>query len=192
MDSGIEKKHGAAKDFALSKLIVINKEVPSAIKIKEEKLPEKITRIKGNALRKLSFLYESMEEIFSYVSKHTVCQSGCSHCCHGEIVVSDLEIEYLLKHTKAKKFKSQHNPASLDPCPFLVNDKCSIYHHRPYVCRKHVSVTDSADWCKPDLAFKYELPLLRLSGVDEAYAKINFNSGDDFKMSDIRSIFKPV
>lgn len=192
MESDIEKKHEAAKDFALSKIIVINREVPSAVKNKEENLLEKIIRIKGNSLRKLIFLYESMDEIFSYVSKHTVCERGCSHCCHGEIVVSDLEIEYLVKHTKAKKFKSHHNPASLDPCPFLVSDKCSIYQHRPYVCRKHVSVTNSADWCKPDLAFKYELPLLRLSGVDKAYAKINFKSWDDFKVSDIRSIFKPV
>lgn len=77
------------------------------------------------------------------IEDKTPCTKGCSHCCKSgmRIDISELEANYI-KH----KLGIANNTINFGekgyipqgPCPFLINDVCSIYEIRPYQCRKHV------------------------------------------------------
>lgn len=87
------------------------------------------------------------------------CDNGCSHCCkHFDVVALPVEVfeihAYVFRHFKADQLRetiqrvssyaarrkgiSEETRLSLrEPCPFLVNDSCSIYPVRPSVCRNY-------------------------------------------------------
>jgi len=88
------------------------------------------------------------------------CRAGCAHCCYFRVGVeahemaaighhihhhfSEEERAALRKRTAA--YREQMPPLTVDkllgraPCPFLVDDQCSIYEIRPFVCQRHHSV----------------------------------------------------
>ena len=167
------------------------KTVPESIKEREKTLFARISKSKGNPITKLKRLYSEMEVIYSYLSKFSICKSGCDSCCHQEIALSELEVEYILKNTKAKRKKVE---IALDtpnaPCPFLKNHKCSIYAYRPFLCRRHLSIADSSRWCEQDVCHDYEFPHINFSGVDESYGYIFTNNSKAQLHKDIRQVFK--
>ncbi len=76
------------------------------------------------------------------------CGAGCSACCFQEVPISPLEAialcygakEYLQGEEKIKvqaQLKEQNGNKDWNngQCPFLVEDKCSIYPLRPMACR---------------------------------------------------------
>ena len=94
------------------------------------------------------------------------CHSGCAHCCCQDVGVSAPEVFAIHEHLRATR-----SPAELDdvisriraaddrtrgmtsserlspdnPCPFLVDERCSIYDVRPLACRGTNSL--DADAC---------------------------------------------
>lgn len=48
------------------------------------------------------------------------------------------------------------------PCPFLLNQKCSIYPVRPFICRTHI-VEDSPDFCVKDPLRKSSEEAIKIS-----------------------------
>ena len=94
------------------------------------------------------------------------CHSGCAHCCYQAVGVSAPEVFAIHAHLRATR-----TPAELDaviarvrdaddrtrgltpterlsphnPCPFLVDERCSIYDVRPLACRGTNSL--DADAC---------------------------------------------
>ena len=94
-----------------------------------------------------------INEHFENQKEYIHCKEGCAHCCSsGEYPCTELEFEYLsigfsylpkeiqdkifdniekLKEEKAN-FKGNR---FLYTCPFLINNKCSVYNHRMIVCR---------------------------------------------------------
>ncbi len=94
------------------------------------------------------------------------CQKGCSACCHIEVEITSYEAEILAELVKKghvlnpdrwaeqsartngdpKWKKGSHDPSN--QCLFLSSHgECSIYFHRPVMCRRH-SVTSPAQLCK--------------------------------------------
>ena len=79
------------------------------------------------------------------------CKKGCSYCCHASIQCLSVEAltlaSYVDRHDdelKSRLLAYQAQTSGLSeserdrlrlPCPFLVNDSCSIYHARPERCR---------------------------------------------------------
>ena len=55
------------------------------------------------------------------------------------------------------------------PCPFLVDNACSVYDVRPLVCRSHFSFDATAHWCAPERSTTVQMKLLRFSGARRAY-----------------------
>ena len=73
-------------------------------------------------------------------------------------------------------------------CPFLRNDLCTIYEHRPLVCRNHASFYATAKWCMPEHSLRTDAPMVNFSGIDEAYFAVS-SGRDRMILADIRDFF---
>lgn len=106
------------------------------------------------------------EEILKAENILSSCQQGCSACCHMEVEVTSYETEILkdlvqaghkidfsrLSRQSQRNFQDplwQQGPRNLEnKCVFLNQEgSCSIYEHRPVMCRRH-SVTTPAKNCE--------------------------------------------
>ncbi len=106
------------------------------------------------------------EEIDSEKDIQISCRKGCSACCHMEVEVTSHEARILGKLVKdghvidRERLKRQSQRELQDPqwkqgsrnpdnpCVFLNGEgSCSIYDHRPVMCRRH-SVTTPAKNCE--------------------------------------------
>src|ERR1700688_632020 len=87
------------------------------------------------------------------------CRSGCSHCCKMALNITPLEAEAISKATgrplapvSEEQFKTLDEDAIRrlegSPCPFLVDDRCSVYEVRPFACRVHYSMDRDNLLCK--------------------------------------------
>jgi len=183
-DSEVAAQHARATyEEILSRL-------PPALRQKEEELFAWYLRHKGNPLTKLQALYSFMASLFGAIETHTPCRKGCSACCHYPVSVSELEIAFIEKTTgiRRKKGVAGGNPAHGTPCPFLRNGSCSIYAARPFVCRKHITLTKTAYWCDPARANLNAFPMLRFSEVERVFQAIRAEAGES-SVCDIREVF---
>jgi Fe-S-cluster containining protein len=170
-----------ALEVAKENLDKINREISPSIRTREESLYENLTNSNLGPLKRLEALYDEMDKIYSFIKRFSPCKKGCNHCCHYEIAVSEVEVEYIKRNIKVKgKIKPQRSKA----CPFLKNSVCSIYTYRPFLCRRHLSLADSEKWCEEEICNKYSFPLFNFSEVDRCYAEIVGVNG----LSSIRDI----
>lgn len=84
------------------------------------------------------------------------CRAGCAHCCHQSVGVTPPEVVAIyvyLRDThdddelaavaarvraaddRTRGLSSAERLSPDHPCPFLVDDRCSIYESRPIACR---------------------------------------------------------
>ena len=84
------------------------------------------------------------------------CRSGCAHCCHQAVGVTPPEVFAIHEHLRATRAPAElaavvrriraaddrtRGMTSAErlspdlPCPFLVDERCSIYEVRPLACR---------------------------------------------------------
>lgn len=96
---------------------------------------------------------KQINQHFEEQKEYICCKEGCSLCCqNGEYPCSGIEFEYLtigfsllpqetqdiiLKNIeKIKQQKAEFKGEDFRyQCPFLINDRCSVYEHRMVVCR---------------------------------------------------------
>jgi hypothetical protein len=129
----------------------------------------RFTQLMKEAMKQLSLprnfqwraerMLEITNELVSFVEPVTPCKKGCSHCCYQTIIISSWEAEQIAKKTNKKiaEFKGYNpetdsreeltNRYTGQPCTFLVNNECSIYEVRPFICRTHLSVADDFTPC---------------------------------------------
>lgn len=130
------------------------------------------------------------------------CRSGCNECCkhHGSPISYALEWQAIqswlearpeqlaglrlryqeLKQALAQRLAQGLNPLSLSaalfevPCPFIDNERCTIYPVRPMTCRAFgntllAAAPESAEeiyTCNPEKdRWEQELPMLKESGL---------------------------
>ncbi len=105
----------------------------------------------------LEVINSDLKKIFDYQKEYIFCKEGCSLCCtKGNYPVSDLEADYLMiaydqldqdkKQEIKNRVKNIKNSDNFESyvCPFLFDNKCSIYSHRPFVCRSFGILTEDA------------------------------------------------
>jgi len=83
--------------------------------------------------------------------RRLACSEGCGACCktHADIPVYPLELAGIYWYT-IEKMKGQVRTVLVEqlaghagkpPCPFLINNTCSIYPIRPVACRQFIVFT---------------------------------------------------
>lgn len=104
-----------------------------------------------NYITFLRVLSNRLDEHFENQKEYIHCKEGCSHCCkNGQYPCTELEFEFLkmgfynlpidqkkqivdniikLKQLQEKSEKFYYE------CPFLINDRCSVYNFRMIICR---------------------------------------------------------
>lgn len=89
-------------------------------------------------------------DVAAFTDRHRAainCRPGCGECCHQTFRVSQVE-GALLSEGLALLSQSQrrevvararaYRPDQGLPCPLLTDDqRCSMYQHRPRICRKY-------------------------------------------------------
>lgn len=125
------------------------------------RFPFKISEIRLN--QAVQDLYDKADLEVKSISKSILCKSGCSYCCHQEVMIQAaegpiiesniLKFDSKLKNEISQNFRkwfTVENRSMLPyktPCPLLIDSKCSIYPVRPLVCRLHV-IVDSVHLCE--------------------------------------------
>ena len=161
---------------------------PHDLLAREEQLAATFKALGGNPLVNLEGLYAFMNEVYQIVNKFTPCKKGCHYCCFYEISISELEIQFIEKHGIKRSMNvltaSPHGAA----CPFLDRNRCSIYKHRPFVCRQHIMLDDSPKWCHPRVCNDIRLAMFSFSEINKVYENLMTESGLQ-RRHDIREIF---
>lgn len=115
-----------------------------------------LSRQSAASRSKLPKLYVLMEEVGELRSPHVSCKAGCSACCRTiPVEISDLEARHIAAatgKTMANLPPGRHTQLKdvTTPCPFLVENQCSIYEHRPYNCRSLAAVDRDALSCSDE------------------------------------------
>jgi Fe-S-cluster containining protein len=118
------------------------------------------------------------------------CKEGCAWCCHFSVDVRPVEVARILDFVEREFTPAQRrnvraeieaNRIALDgldeiaraqrniKCPFLIENRCSIYSARPQTCRNY-HATDAAGCRK-----SFEEPLDR--DIDPDFAPLVYQSG---------------
>lgn len=86
---------------------------------------------------------------------YVACKPGCTHCCHIQVAITGVEAELLGNKIGVKparlnppRLRPQESFGYNTPCTFLDNGECSIYEHRPFVCRNHSSFELTDEPCR--------------------------------------------
>ena len=113
--------------------------------------------------------YDILDMITDKISRPiSTCKKGCSHCCTNSLIgISYIEYAYITEVVPKEKIRSdipqiqdsllwkihnnELNSDVLGDCPFLENNLCSIYTHRPIACRTFFS-TDDVSLCEKGLS----------------------------------------
>lgn len=94
-----------------------------------------------------------LNKYFEAQKDYIFCKEGCAGCCQvGEYPTSELELMYLVagyqgldKETQDIiaqnitdiKAKRADSGEKMYQCPFLINNRCSVYNNRTLICRTH-------------------------------------------------------
>lgn len=160
----------------------------------EGSLSTDIARENASARSKIRKIYRLMDQIAEVRAPHVACAGKCADCCRMNVSISRLEAK-LIAETTGLKVATVENSIRHEQdrfvgvaCPFLRDDLCTIYEHRPLVCRNHASFYATANWCMPEYSLRTDAPMVNFSGIDEAYVAVS-SGRDRLILADIRDFF---
>jgi len=145
---------------------------------------------KATTRQKLRELRQFVDTFMTHNQDDAACRKGCSHCCHTPVSVSQTEAAYIgdalgLKPKTMTGWSRGMESGYRVPCPFLVNDACSIYAQRPIACRIHVNLDQDELLCRLIPEGPVSVPLMDVKPLQLAWLKI---VGEE-AISDIRAFF---
>ena len=156
---------------------IVNRQT-QALKAEHEKRINALIGSPRSVHAKIEAIWQAVDEIAALAKPHAACRRGCSHCCHIPVLIPQQEAELIGKRIGVKPRKvvgitrrediesGYHNP-----CPFLREDQCSIYEHRPLACRAQLNMDRDALLC--ELVGKTaRVPYLNLHGYNEAMVMV--------------------
>lgn len=168
--------------------------LPADLDSRDDKIEAEIVHEHSSAKSKLAKVYRLVAEFAHAARPFVACAKGCSACCRMNVAVTSLEADRLavvsgkpMAQVRAP-VKHASDRFSGVPCPFLVNDACTVYDARPYACRAHHSFDSTSYWCQPERSHEVPLTQPRLGGARAAYLVIAGNTSLG-GFADIRDFF---
>jgi len=97
------------------------------------------------ATKRVMWLQSAVETLATVYKATAACRKGCNHCCFIPVKVSATEARALERAVgRVPAPVDTHRPVHIEayesPCPFLQDGSCSVYTHRPVVCRAHLNL----------------------------------------------------
>lgn len=92
-------------------------------------VPDQIREQYNSLVSEVDLLVDALAD---RLQDHIRCAPGCSSCCRAFSLCS---LEASLLATLHRSVSSVSLPRVDDRCRLLVDDRCSIYAHRPLICR---------------------------------------------------------
>ena len=123
----------------------------------------------SNAVQRVHWLQRAASAWTQPLAPVAACRKGCNHCCRMPVTISHIEAELITRATGRKRAvpgvsvklqdlqdtddlasaKASLQTAKIGtPCPFLVDEVCSIYSARPLACRLLLSLDDDDLLCQ--------------------------------------------
>lgn len=107
---------------------------------------------------KIAALRSMMQVVHVAARDIAACGRGCSSCCHQAVLIHADEAAYIgaeigvkpqkvTRFVKQGKTKAEADKHYGNPCPFLVDQQCSIYESRPMACRTLYNLDADALLC---------------------------------------------
>jgi Fe-S-cluster containining protein len=144
---------------------------------------------------KVIMLNRLADNLGAAVGPNAPCSKGCSHCCKMPVVLTEAEAKEIAKATGARlttpKYDFPPRPErQFDgvACTFLVDGACSIYAHRPFMCRTHYVVDDDDAMCEIVPGEDIFTRQLDVRTYHEIYAQA-FGEPQLRRMADVRRFF---
>lgn len=134
------------------------------------------------------------------------CRKGCAHCCHIPVTITDMEAALIgravgrkpVKPAQAVRIDALTDEAAIFaaeerlqagrrgvPCPFLSDNACSIYAHRPTACRTLLNLDDDALLCELVDGMEVPVPYADARQMKGYFLALQPNS----VLADIRAFF---
>ena len=153
----------------------------------------------NNYLLYLKYMTDKIQKYFDEQREYICCRQGCSKCCkkaqfpYSEIefkliyeglisLKPEIQVQVLNKVdetiiAKQKHLEEHPNEKFRYDCPFLINDECSVYYYRGFICRTFGLMT-----FLPESKQTPNIPFCAFEGLN--YSKVLDDEGK--KISDIK------
>ena len=162
---------------------------------REDALPTVVRSANASARVKYAMVVSVADEILRSQEGFVACGKGCSHCCHMNVQISNVEAEKLQERSGKQKAKilrpvrHAHDEFKGVKCPFLgTAGECTVYESRPLACRTHTSFGVDDYGCLSVNMHRLTVPMVRMTGIVEAYAEV-VGGRSGIVLADIRDFF---
>lgn len=177
-----------------------SRRIPMDLQKEQRTLAREVQRRQyaDNDVKALGLLYGYVDRVMALAKGSVACKQGCATCCHAEIALWQPEADLIAAKTgrPARRLTSDSRygtpyTTTKTPCPFLLAGSCSIYAHRPLVCRTMVNFDVDNTVCQFEHRDSTPVPMINRSttfaGVYEAFNIIIDRNGGG--AGDIREFF---
>lgn len=131
------------------------------------------------AEQRIVWLHRFVDSVMLPIAEVAPCRAGCVSCCHVAVPISSIEAKLLARVSgravrdpddavPVQSMVGEEGPARMAtqadahigvPCPFLKDQRCSVYEHRPNACRTHFSLDVDDLLCRLIPGASVPLPL---------------------------------
>jgi len=206
-------KAGSISDPAYQKAVFEQAYAETCLQLDEGRIDNDIRALRrSNESRN-----QRIDEVTAFFASESgaECGSACSSCCHQMVLCTPLEIFDIARRildarpaseiARIKERLARLAPLPLDvesrygadkPCALLEDNRCSIYEHRPSLCRTMLSTSRAA--CEASLNLEAQavpfipepivISFMTQMGIDYALIKLKHLSTEKVEMSRALSI----
>lgn len=168
----------------------------------------------GTVSQRVFWLRREAALVADAASGVAACKTGCAHCCHISVLVAEPEakeigraigrkpaavpVDRFFTGAEALDEVDGGNAAATAkrdvvsqealgvPCPFLIENRCSIYAHRPLACRFLFNLDDDDLLCRLVPGVTISVPYLSMQSEQVASVVA---MGTNARLADIRDWF---
>ena len=191
------------QDDARARIALVNVRA----KANEPRLTSQLKQLdKAPAIKHKIYWLRQMAETFAgAVGPHAACSDACDGCCHQPVSVTLQEAEVISREIgvplqepaewstlPVMKYAGQ-------PCVFLQDSRCTIYRHRPMVCRLIFNMDADALLCQMVPGVRSQAPYADHSIYKELYVRAHLpkvksqeemqTALKSLRMADLREFF---